>query len=340
MNKPETTTNVHFEMIANPLKMNPNIKIPSPKIDKPEDIQISVSATSTKNSPYGTPAPRSTRHSPTRSTKRSSKKHNTTDTTSSESDAPPVHDDRYSTLNEAQKRLERLKVLDELNQLQRYYGVQLSKEYSPNSDYYEMINERDYHLNHKKKIDSVELAKGALVLMIKATEFYNNKYDPFSLELNGWSHAFEAEKANYTEVLCELYDKYVSTGKSLPPELKLVFMICMSATTYHATQVMLKKVDVSGLMKNPNIARNVQQQMQQQQQMPQQQQQMPQQQYQQMPPQPQFQQQQPVQIRMSPINQSILKDIKKQNETVTVGSDSQSATSTTRKRRTKMKINI
>lgn len=319
MQKPETTTNVHFDILANPAKMDGAIKHSPIREEQPDnlndDLKISVSS-------VGSPQSKHSLHN----------SHSSSDSEileKSNSNTKEEKHDWYSTLNESQKRLARLKVLGELQQLKLNYQVHLSREYHVNSDYYEMTTERDYHMNSKRKLDSVEMAKNFLVLSVQGLEYFNNRFNPFSLRLENWSKSFELQKHEYTEVLCELYDKYVSTGKTMPPEIRLVFMIGTSAMMYHATNILMGERSVEQKLQDPNVRnylRNVFAN------------QNPQQNVQPQQPQQPIQQQ-PVQnqpVRLDLPDTSFIGSLKRNNDTVTSDTMTNTATGSSRKKKNRV----
>lgn len=68
--------------------------------------------------------------------------------------------------------------------------------------------------------------------MAMGIEIMNEKFDPFGINLKGWSQVLSQDIDNYQEVFGELHDKYF-TNVSCPPELKFVSMITISAIKFH-----------------------------------------------------------------------------------------------------------
>merc|ERR1712146_663058 len=66
-----------------------------------------------------------------------------------------------------------------------------------------------------------------------------NKFDPFDLQLDGWSEAVNENIDEYDDVFGELHEKYGGKTK-MAPELKLLFMLGGSAAMLHMTNTMFK----------------------------------------------------------------------------------------------------
>jgi hypothetical protein len=81
--------------------------------------------------------------------------------------------------------------------------------------------------------NGIKLYKNTIINMTNLVEFFNDKYDPFSIQLEGWSEHMSVEVDSYDDVLEELYEKYKGAGKSLPAEVKLLVLIGFSASAFH-----------------------------------------------------------------------------------------------------------
>jgi hypothetical protein len=159
----------------------------------------------------------------------------------------------------------------------------------------EIRNEFERIKNEISSERNTAFFKRMLLLGVQGIEMLNTRFDPMGVDLDGWSEAmgYSMENQEYDEVMAELYEKYKGKGQ-MSPELRLIFMICSSATMFTISKK-ISKLDANsaitsllgGLM-NKAPQNNQQQQQQQYQQQQYQQQQYQQQQYQQQ----QYQQQQ------------------------------------------------
>ena len=106
---------------------------------------------------------------------------------------------------------------------------------------------------------SIKFQRRMLVACVTGLEFLNDKFDPFDLELNGWSQNMMENVEDYDGVFEELYNKY-KTKVQVAPEVKLIMMVGGSAMMFHLTNSMFKAAvpNVSQVMKqNPGLMQNM-----------------------------------------------------------------------------------
>lgn len=87
---------------------------------------------------------------------------------------------------------------------------------------------------------SVKFQRRMLIACVSGIEFLNKKFDPFDLELDGWSENVMESQGDYDPVFEELYAKY-RTKVNVAPEIKLIFMVGGSAMMFHLSKSMFKK---------------------------------------------------------------------------------------------------
>ena len=121
-------------------------------------------------------------------------------------------------------------------------GYKLSREYDFNSSIEEMEYEYDMLKSFADKRNGIKLYKNLILNGCSVIEFFNDKYDPFSFKLSGWSEHMNVEVDNYDDVLEELYEKYRGSGGSMPPELKLLLLIMASASAFHFSKSFESKI--------------------------------------------------------------------------------------------------
>lgn len=153
------------------------------------------------------------------------------------------------------KKIEMLRKLSELKQK----GYKLSKDYDFNSSLEDMEYEYDLLKSFANKRNGIKLYKNVLLNVCSVTEFMNDKYDPFNFKLNGWSEHMSVEVDSYDDVLEELYEKYKGRGGTMPPEMKLLFLVMASASAFHFSKAHLS--NMPGLNKvmenNPGFIPNM-----------------------------------------------------------------------------------
>jgi hypothetical protein len=106
---------------------------------------------------------------------------------------------------------------------------------------------------------SIKFQRRMLIAAVTGLEFLNDKFDPFDLELNGWSQNCMENVEDYDGVFEDLYNKY-KTKVNVAPEVKLIMMVGGSAMMFHLTNSMFKAAvpNMGQVMKqNPELMRNM-----------------------------------------------------------------------------------
>tara|TARA_B110000967_G_C18818885_1_gene527580 strand:- start:763 stop:1362 length:600 start_codon:yes stop_codon:yes gene_type:complete len=98
-----------------------------------------------------------------------------------------------------------------------------------------------------------------LVACVTGLEFLNKRYNPFEIQLEGWSESVMENVDDYDGVFEELYVKYRSKV-NVAPEVKMIMMLGGSAMMFHLTNSMFKSVmpNMNDVMKqNPDLVKNM-----------------------------------------------------------------------------------
>ena len=98
-----------------------------------------------------------------------------------------------------------------------------------------------------------------LIACTTGLEFMNKKYNPFEIQLDGWSENVMEFVDDYDDVFEELYVKY-RTNMTVAPEVKLIMMLGGSAMMFHLTNSMFKSVmpNMNDVIKqNPDLVKNM-----------------------------------------------------------------------------------
>lgn len=143
-------------------------------------------------------------------------------------------------------------------------GIKIPKKYNMYSDVREMRSDFDRIKRDHEVNASIKFSKRMLMAVVSASEFINKRYDPFGIELNGWSETVmeNANDGDFDNVFERLHDKYA--GKvNTPPEIELMLSLAGSAIMFHMTSTMFKSIPSMGAG-NPemqqamnNIAQNI-----------------------------------------------------------------------------------
>ena len=170
--------------------------------------------------------------------------------------------DEYKTYPPLVQKLKRMELFTQLMDLEKSKGITLSNKFTINSEYEDMYLEYETHKFIKSKQVGIGFMKSVMGQMISGLEFMNQRYDPFSFQLKGWSDSFkigmEEEEVSYNEVFGEIYEKYRGKGGKMEPELKLMFLIGLSGVSYHASQSMAKLPGLEEVLeKNPELMKKL-----------------------------------------------------------------------------------
>ena len=124
---------------------------------------------------------------------------------------------------------------------------------------------------------SLKFQQKMLIAVVSAIEYGNKTFDPFGIDLNGWSENVFENVEDFNHVFERLYEKYRKRGEMLP-EIELMLTLAGSAFMFHMSNQLFKSVSLpQGQMRQLrqtvrsafNNSQQSQQQQQQQQQQPQ-----------------------------------------------------------------------
>jgi len=141
-------------------------------------------------------------------------------------------------------------------------GIKTSKKFNMCSDIREMRAEYLKLSKDANAANSVKFSRRVLLAFVSGAEFFNKRYDPVGVELNGWSESImdNLNDGDYDNVFKKLHDKYA--GKvNTPPEIELLLLLSSSAIMFHMTSKMFKGApnleDFTN--KNPNFMNDIMQ---------------------------------------------------------------------------------
>jgi len=164
-----------------------------------------------------------------------------------------VPSDGYKTIED-----EKADLLNKISRLAKK-GIATSARLTIYSDVEEIRTEYKRMMYGIEVDRSIKFQRRMLIACVTGLEFLNDKFDPFDLELNGWSQNMMENVEDYDGVFEELYNKY-KTKVQVAPEVKLIMMVGGSAMMFHLTNSMFKAAvpNVSQVMKqNPGLMQNM-----------------------------------------------------------------------------------
>jgi hypothetical protein len=159
----------------------------------------------------------------------------------------------YKTIDE-----EKADLVNKLGRLEKK-GFTVNKRlnaYSPIDELRTEVKRITYSIDVDK---SIKFSRRMLVACTTGLEFLNKKYNPFEIQLDGWSENVMENVEDYDEVFEELYVKY-RTKMHVAPEVKLIMMLGGSAMMFHLTNSMFKSVmpNMNDVIKqNPELVQNM-----------------------------------------------------------------------------------
>jgi hypothetical protein len=154
---------------------------------------------------------------------------------------------------------EKKEKIDYLNKLQRLEqkGFPVARRFTMDNSLDEIKQEYDRLVDARNLEGSLRFQRQALMGVVTGLEWMNNRFDPFDLNLEGWSESVHENVEDFDEIFEELYDKYKDRGK-MPPEARLLFSLAGSGFMVHVSNTFMKQRMPSAadvLKNNPELAR-------------------------------------------------------------------------------------
>ena len=150
-------------------------------------------------------------------------------------------DSRDSRYDSEESMNKRRKMYMQMKQYCRKKNIEFPSHLRPDSPYHELKSHMSLLRSEYQMEKSVEMCKKMLVSFSSVFEYLNNRYDPFGLQMDGWSEHINDNKDEYDEVFEELYEKY-QEKISCPPEIRLMMMVGGSAASFHVMSSMAKRM--------------------------------------------------------------------------------------------------
>ena len=145
--------------------------------------------------------------------------------------------DNYDTLPADKQRLRRLQKFAELKYIKDTYKIQLTKEFSYNSEYHDMCAEIEFHRANISKKNSVEFMKSAVFGSVGMIDKLNKMFDPFGLKdtMDGFPEHLQVTTGD-SEIYEELAEKYKGKFKEYSVEMRFMLLMVGSAAGFIATK--------------------------------------------------------------------------------------------------------
>lgn len=156
-----------------------------------------------------------------------------------------------------EEKKEKIEYLNKLQRLEQK-GFPVSRKFTMDNSLDEVKQEYMRLVDARNLEASLRFQRQALMGVVTGMEWLNDRFDPFDLNLEGWSESVHENVEDFDEIFEELYDKYKDRGK-MPPEARLVFALAGSGFMCHVSNTFMRQRLGQGmdnvLKKNPELAR-------------------------------------------------------------------------------------
>ena len=153
---------------------------------------------------------------------------------------------------------EKADLLNKLARLEKK-GLKINKRLNIYSNVQELRTEVKRVMYGIEVEQSIKFSRRMLIACMTGVEFLNKRYNPFDLQLDGWSESIMENVDDYDGVFEELHNKYKSSVQ-VAPEVKLIMMVGGSAMMFHLTNSMFKTAipNMNDVLKqNPDLVKNM-----------------------------------------------------------------------------------
>lgn len=150
---------------------------------------------------------------------------------------------------------------DYINKLQRLEqkGFPVSRKFTMDNSLEEIKTEYFRLVDARQLEMSIKFQRQMLIGAVTGMEWLNGRFDPFDLQLEGWSETVHENIEDFDEIFEELYDKYKDKGK-MSPEIQLVMKLAGSGFMCHVSNTFFRSKMPSMddvLRRNPELARQM-----------------------------------------------------------------------------------
>ncbi|GAQ92074.1 hypothetical protein KFL_009170040 [Klebsormidium nitens] len=212
-----------------------------------------------EHSPSPSPTPR--RRSPPPRRPSPSRRYSRSRSRSNSRPPPPKAPEPKPSPGFGSIREEKLYILLTLKRM-KAEGVEEVSDYTIDSDIEEMRMELRTLQEDQMMTNGIESCRTALITVTTGLEIMNKKYNPFDLDLDGWSQSIFESIERYDTVLERLVKKYGKRVSAISPEIQLMLMLCGSAASFCFTKSMMKAAQPTMTRiaeENPELVRKMMQ---------------------------------------------------------------------------------
>ena len=104
-------------------------------------------------------------------------------------------------------------------------GMRLPRRFTLEDDIEEMKAELHRIERERDLQSSIRWQRMMVLSCVTGIEYLNRKFDPFNIDLDGYSERIDCDLDDYSDIFEELHEKYKSSGKKMAPELRLMMVL-------------------------------------------------------------------------------------------------------------------
>ena len=171
---------------------------------------------------------------------------------------PPQQHQPLPTQQDETIDKERIELLNKFSRLEAK-GVKMNQRFTAYSDINDMRHEYQ-RLTYASQLEaSIKFQRRVLMAGSTGIEFCNKRFNPFDVELDGWSENVMENIDEYDNIFEELFVKYRESVQ-VAPEIRLLMTLGGSAMMFHFTKTMFQAAmpSMNDVVKqNPDLVRNM-----------------------------------------------------------------------------------
>lgn len=145
----------------------------------------------------------------------------------------------HSTVDPSVEKKEKGDYINKLNRLEQK-GFPVSRRFTMDNSLDEIKDEYNRLVDARQLETSLKFQRQMVMGLVTGIELLNEKFDPFDLQLKGWSESVHENIDDMDDIFEELYDKYKGKG-SMPPEARLMMALAGSGFMFHLSNSMFRK---------------------------------------------------------------------------------------------------
>lgn len=136
-------------------------------------------------------------------------------------------------LSEREKRRKKRMMIKKLEEWHEKGLIRSVSNYTTDSSYEEIEDEYEGALEDKRRKDSIKVQGWWFMTFVNSIQYANSAFDPFDINLDGWSEQVNEDLDAYDEIFSELHQKY--KGGKISPEISLLLRLGFSASVVNFT---------------------------------------------------------------------------------------------------------